>query len=97
MSKKQRNSGIKRSVRFYPEKDTEILDQKSIHERDLQRQWFTEKSYMNKYKNFLVNVEDDDEDEDDLFELEIVGGVGTGAYGQELPVFETTDLRKIRI
>ncbi|XP_024979751.1 protein BIG GRAIN 1-like A [Cynara cardunculus var. scolymus] len=107
MSKKQHNSGIKRSVRFYPEHDTVILDSKSIHERDPrlmpvlpkydQRQWFTEKTYMNKYKNFLVNVDDDDEDEDDLFELEIVGGVGTGAYGQELPVFETTDLRKIRI
>ncbi|KAI3714520.1 hypothetical protein L6452_21476 [Arctium lappa] len=107
MSKKQHNSGIKRSVRFYPENDTVILDQKSIHERDPrlmpvkydQRQWFTEKTYVNKYKNFLVNVEDDDEDEDedDLFELEIVGGVGTGAYGQELPVFETTDLRRIRI
>ncbi|KAL4589444.1 hypothetical protein LXL04_002351 [Taraxacum kok-saghyz] len=106
ISKKQHNSGIKRSVRFYPENDTVILDRKSIDARDPnimpfvkydQRRWFTEKNYMNTYKNFVVDVEDDDEDEDDLFELEIVGGVGTYAYGQELPVFETTDLRKIRI
>ncbi|CAH1425271.1 unnamed protein product [Lactuca virosa] len=107
ISKKQHNNaGIKRSVRFFPENDTVILDRKSIDHHDPklmpfpkydQRRWFTEKNYMNNYKNFVVNVEDNDEDEDDLFELEIAGGVGTCAYGQELPVFETTDLRKIRI
>ncbi|KAI3775607.1 hypothetical protein L1987_50187 [Smallanthus sonchifolius] len=91
MSKKQHSSSVKRSVRFYPENDdTVILDRKSNHERQsdsmplpkYERRWFTE-------KKFMVNIEDDD---DDLFELEI-----TGAYTQELPVFETTDLRKIRI
>ncbi|KAI3802838.1 hypothetical protein L1987_30982 [Smallanthus sonchifolius] len=93
MSKKQHSSSVKRSVRFYPENDTVILDRKSNHERQsdsmslpkYERRWFTE-------KKFMVNIEDDDEDEDDLFELEI-----TGAYTQELPVFETTDLRRIRI
>ncbi|KAI3814457.1 hypothetical protein L1987_14097 [Smallanthus sonchifolius] len=97
MSKKQNSSSVKRSVRFYPANDAVILDQKSIDERYSRRR-FTEKNYMKNYNNFMVNnIEDDDEDEDDLFELEIAGGVGTGAYGEELPVFETTDLRKIRI
>ncbi|KAD7476867.1 hypothetical protein E3N88_00003 [Mikania micrantha] len=108
MSKKQHNSNVKRSVRFYPENDT---DGKSGHDRDsesdhsmavpkYERRWFAEKNYTKNYKKFMVNnIEDDDEDEDDddLFELEIVGGVGTGSYVQELPVFETTDLWKIRI
>ncbi|KAI3711529.1 hypothetical protein L1987_70068 [Smallanthus sonchifolius] len=94
MSKKQNSSSVKRSVRFYPANDAVNLDHKSIDERDsmpipkYERRRFTEKNY----NNFMVsNIEED------LFELEIAGGVGTGAYGEELPVFETTDLRKIRI
>ncbi|KAK1417421.1 hypothetical protein QVD17_26548 [Tagetes erecta] len=108
MSKKQKqhtssnvnvNVNVKRSVRFYPENDTVFVDRKSTNERDSDSmRWFTEKNYTKNYKKFMVNVEDDDEDdEDDLFELEIVGGVGIGSCRQELPVFETTDLRKIRI
>lgn len=104
ISKKQHNSGIKRSVRFYPENDM-ILDRKSIDQRDpnlmplpkYEKRWFEEKNYLNDYRKYVLNVEDEDEDDDDLFELEIAGGVGTCAYRQELPVFETTDLRKIRI
>ncbi|XP_076922079.1 uncharacterized protein LOC143583734 [Bidens hawaiensis] len=98
MSKKQHsNSHVKRSVRFYPENDTVIIHERGADSTPVpkyERRWFTEKNYNN--NNFVVNVEDEDEDEgedDDLFELEIV----TGAYRQELPVFETTDLRKIRI
>ncbi|KAF5788611.1 putative protein BIG GRAIN 1 [Helianthus annuus] len=89
MSKKQHSSSsVKRSVRFYPETDTVILDRKSTHERDsYERRWFAEKNYTKNYKSFM-----EDDDEDDLFELEIA----TAAYTQELPVFETTDLRKIR-
>ncbi|KAJ0676751.1 putative protein BIG GRAIN 1 [Helianthus annuus] len=86
-SKKQASSSVKRSVRFYPVKDTVI---KSIGERDSNS--MTSPNYMKNYKNFVVSTEDDEDEEDDLFELEIAGG-----YGRELPVFETTDLRKIRI
>lgn len=100
MSKKQHNNGVKRSVRFFPENETVIFDRSSnLMPTKYEKRWFTEKNYVKNYKNFTVNMEDDDEDEDedDLFELEIVGGVGTCVYGQELPVFETTDLRRIRI
>ncbi|XP_076923718.1 protein BIG GRAIN 1-like B [Bidens hawaiensis] len=82
MSKKQHSSSVKRSVRFYPVIDTIVLDRKSIDE------CYSNSKAMKNYKNSMVNIEDGDED--DLFELEIVGG-------QELPVFETTDLRKSRI
>ncbi|KAM0000505.1 putative protein BIG GRAIN 1 [Helianthus debilis subsp. tardiflorus] len=90
MSKKQASSSVKRSVRFYPVKDTVIVDRKSIRERDSNS--MTSPNYMKNYKNFIASTEDDEDEEDDLFELEIAGG-----YGRELPVFETTDLRKIRI
>ncbi|XP_076908753.1 uncharacterized protein LOC143565766 [Bidens hawaiensis] len=106
MSKKQQQHSntthhVKRSVRFYPDQNDTVI----IHERGAdstpvpkyERRWFTENNYTKNYNNYFVvnHVEDDDEDEgeDDLFELEIV----TSAYRQELPVFETTDLRKIRI
>ncbi|GKA64856.1 BIG GRAIN 1-like protein A [Tanacetum coccineum] len=102
MSKKQHSNGVKRSVRFYPETETvDVTGRKSnTSERDekYERRWFTEKSYVRNYRNFMVEddmIEDEnenEENEDDLFELQIIGG-----YGQELPVFETTDLRKIRI
>ncbi|XP_071689356.1 uncharacterized protein [Rutidosis leptorrhynchoides] len=100
-------NSIKRSVRLYPaDNDTLIIDQKSINERVIplpkhERRRFTHNKYMKNYKTTFmhVNVEDDDDvdDEDDLFELEIIGGVANVTYGRELPVFETTDLTKIRI
>ncbi|XP_076890594.1 uncharacterized protein LOC143541737 [Bidens hawaiensis] len=90
MSKKQHSGCVKRSARFYPVIDTVFLDRKSIDERDSNSMPLPKKNSTKDYRNFMVNIEDNDEDEDDLFELEIIGG-------QELPVFETTDLRKIRI
>nr|GEV09474.1 protein BIG GRAIN 1-like A [Tanacetum cinerariifolium] len=88
MSKKQHSNGVKRSVRFYPETETvDVMGRKSsTSERDekYERRWFTEKSYVGNYTNFVVEDENENEEnEDDLFELQIIGG-----YGQELPVGE---------
>lgn len=105
---KKSSNGNKRSVRFYPisvilgEDDSQISSHKCVYEQDPSLmpkptfQKYARTSGQNFRRSFCENGDDDESDAEsysssDLFELNLP--VGIGRYTEELPVYETTNLR----
>ncbi|XP_062010708.1 protein BIG GRAIN 1-like B [Rosa rugosa] len=105
---KKSSNGNKRSVRFYPisvilgEDDTQISSHKCVYEQDpsLMPKPTFQKFARTPGQNFRRSLCEDGDDEEsdaesysssDLFELN--QPVGIGRYREELPVYETTNVR----